>query len=167
MINVEALVNEILTSSTSNDEAAQELTAALNDLIYSSHLSPDGLLTWQERAAALEEQLVSYKAAWKFVSDLDRCQHGRHENDPCFNCPERKSVGNMWMVDLENRPDHDPKRGAQLGLGHTLGGEYTYFLRRRPRDGRPPVAMLRRVKDQEETTVLIRELDRQDETEKP
>lgn len=29
--------------------------------------------------------------------DLDRCVHGRHEGDSCFDCPDRKSTGNPHM----------------------------------------------------------------------
>lgn len=31
------------------------------------------------------------------VADLDRCQHGRHEGDPCVGCDGGKSTGNPHM----------------------------------------------------------------------
>ncbi len=30
----------------------------------------------------------------RMVFDLDRCQHGRHQNDACFGCPGGVSEGN-------------------------------------------------------------------------
>jgi hypothetical protein len=43
-------------------------------------------------------------------SDLDRCVHGRHSTDPCFNCPGGQSAGNLYLED-----------GARIGT--TLYGE--------------------------------------------
>lgn len=31
-------------------------------------------------------------------ADLDRCEHGRHSIDSCFDCPRGKSVGNRFLV---------------------------------------------------------------------
>lgn len=30
----------------------------------------------------------------RVLMDLDRCEHGRHEGDACFDCPDGTSVGN-------------------------------------------------------------------------
>lgn len=29
--------------------------------------------------------------------DLDRCEHGRHSKDPCSDCPEGWSTGNLLL----------------------------------------------------------------------
>lgn len=33
------------------------------------------------------------------LSDLDRCLHGRHAIDNCFDCPGGWSAGNPYLVD--------------------------------------------------------------------
>jgi hypothetical protein len=30
-------------------------------------------------------------------SDLDRCEHGRHSIDSCFDCPHGRSTGNLYL----------------------------------------------------------------------
>ena len=32
-------------------------------------------------------------------SDLDRCEHGRHSIDSCFDCPGGKSAGNRFLLE--------------------------------------------------------------------
>lgn len=32
-----------------------------------------------------------------FVGALDRCQHGRHSRDRCFDCPDGRSTGNLLL----------------------------------------------------------------------
>lgn len=32
------------------------------------------------------------------VTDLDRCEHGRHKQDPCFSCPDGQSTGNLYLT---------------------------------------------------------------------
>ena len=32
------------------------------------------------------------------LSDLDRCEHGRHSVDSCFDCPGRYSAGNAFLT---------------------------------------------------------------------
>jgi hypothetical protein len=31
------------------------------------------------------------------LRDLDRCVHGRHQKDACFDCPNGRSAGNPWL----------------------------------------------------------------------
>lgn len=31
------------------------------------------------------------------LSDLDRCQHGRHLKDRCLDCPDGQSTGNLYL----------------------------------------------------------------------
>lgn len=33
------------------------------------------------------------------LRDLDRCPHGRHLADPCFDCPDGRSTGNPYLFD--------------------------------------------------------------------
>lgn len=41
------------------------------------------------------------------LSDLDRCEHGRHSIDPCFGCPDGQSTGNLYLED-----------GQRIGTDH-------------------------------------------------
>lgn len=45
----------------------------------------------QPEVAARNELLV------RVLADLDRCLHGRHEGDSCFDCPGGRSAGNPLM----------------------------------------------------------------------
>jgi hypothetical protein len=31
------------------------------------------------------------------ATDLDRCEHGRHSIDQCFDCPHGRSTGNLYL----------------------------------------------------------------------
>jgi hypothetical protein len=56
------------------------------------------------------------------LSDLDRCEHGRHSVDNCFDCPGGQSLGNMFLEDNQR-------------IGTTLYGEpITVGFVRGPRD---------------------------------
>ena len=37
------------------------------------------------------------RIALKMAYDMDRCEHGRHEGDPCFGCPGGYSKGNPHL----------------------------------------------------------------------
>jgi hypothetical protein len=50
------------------------------------------------------------RSAYRLLQDLDRCRHGRHEGDSCFDCPGGYSMGNDLI-----RPG--------LIIGHDHGGE--------------------------------------------
>lgn len=36
--------------------------------------------------------------AWLILGDLDRCPHGRHAADSCFDCPSGRSAGNVHLT---------------------------------------------------------------------
>lgn len=55
--------------------------------------------------------------ALKLLSELDRCEHGRHEGDSCFDCPDRYSTGNPRLP-----------AGARIGTAH--GGDPIYMPKR-------------------------------------
>lgn len=71
-------------------------------------LLPDELL-YQEPIASkpigFDLQAFYDREARLFMQDLDRCQHGRHEGDPCFDCAGRVSRGNPFIT-----------RGAPIGF---------------------------------------------------
>lgn len=62
--------------------------------------------------------MTTRETQWR-VEDLDRCEHGRHSIDPCFNCPEGWSTGNLFL-----RP------GQRIGT--TLGGDPIFAMPIRP-----------------------------------
>lgn len=37
---------------------------------------------------------------WWTQADLDRCEHGRHSIDSCFDCPGGMSSGNAFLMSL-------------------------------------------------------------------
>lgn len=55
-----------------------------------------------------EEQLVGQEAV-RLLSDLDRCEHGRHSTDGCGWCPGGMSTGNLLLP-------------PGTVIGHALGG---------------------------------------------
>lgn len=42
----------------------------------------------------------------QILMDLDRCEHGRHAKDQCFDCPGGRSASNPFL-----------KPGQQIGYG--------------------------------------------------
>jgi len=53
------------------------------------------------------------------LSDLDRCEHGRHSIDHCLGCPDGYSTGNLFLTN-----------GQRIGTDH--GGEPIYATTVRP-----------------------------------
>lgn len=47
-------------------------------------------------AGIVEERNKRAIKALALLSDLDRCQHGRHEADTCVSCPGGQSAGNEY-----------------------------------------------------------------------
>jgi hypothetical protein len=79
---------------------------SINDGPLVTHTDEDGKyttremrrLTWREayeRAEDERRELSKYRAMW---SDLDRCEHGRHEGDVCSTCGG-PSHGNPRLAD--------------------------------------------------------------------
>lgn len=44
-------------------------------------------------------------------ADLDRCEHGRHSIDSCFDCPGGKSSGNLFVL----APSHWEQEWTRFG----------------------------------------------------
>ena len=74
-----------------------------------SNMSIGHRLTWREAAEHLEGQRVRLQALAQVLSDLDRCEHGRHQQDDCSGCGG-PSKGN-------------PHAPAGTIIGYGLGGE--------------------------------------------
>lgn len=53
------------------------------------------------------------------LSDLDRCEHGRHSIDDCLDCPGGRSAGNTYL-----------KNGQRIGTDH--GGNPIIVTTKRP-----------------------------------
>lgn len=71
-----------------------------------------GHRAWQVPAAA---ELARLRESARILSDLDRCEHGRHRIDSCLSCPGGWSAGNPHM----------PGPGNQVGVDRV--GE-PYFM---------------------------------------
>lgn len=54
-----------------------------------------------------------HKGEWD-SSDLDRCEHGRHSGDKCFDCPNQVSIGNRFLVPLVPENWHDCRIGTTI-----------------------------------------------------
>lgn len=61
-------------------------------------------------SVTVDPQATEKEAALKLLRALDRCAHGRHRADNCFECPDRRSTGNLFL-----------EEGQQIGT--TLYGE--------------------------------------------
>lgn len=89
----------------------------------------DKRLTWREAFEHQEKELRRRRAMASTLTDLDRCEHGRHEGDDCFGC-EGRSKGNPLMAcsparnvaylaarqigfDISGRPICVPERGER------------------------------------------------------
>lgn len=69
-------------------------------------------LTWRELAEDRAE-VADRLAAWgQICADLDRCEHGRHEDDDCFACHGR-SRGNPFLP--------GGGQGPSTSYGHRIG----------------------------------------------
>lgn len=71
-------------------------------------------LTWKARAQQLEEEVRKLSKWANIASDLDRCEHGRHEGDVCGGTSgcNGPSVGNRLI-------GHGP-------IGHTMNGSHIF-----------------------------------------
>lgn len=75
----------------------------------------DERLTWRELCDHLRGRLHKVEAIASIVSDLDRCPHGRHEQDDCSYCRSEgheRNQGNPYL-----RPG--TRIGTDLG-GHPI-----------------------------------------------
>lgn len=144
---VEAIYDARNDSRTMEDAAA-DAAAQLSELIFSGVSQGERRITWKELYETLDARS---RGILKFVDDLDRCQHGRHERDNCFGC-NGPALGNTWIQELEQRDDWDPEVPTAVAIGHDLYRR-TYFLRHRPPGGRLAVAIAEFTK-QEDGSIL-------------
>lgn len=68
-------------------------------------------MTWKEMYEREKATAARYLPAHQILSDLDRCEHGRHIKDECYGCPNGNQ-GNPF---------------AGKGFGVSLYGEH-YFV---------------------------------------
>ena len=102
-----------------DDDDAQ---AAHDPLVYSNHLIGTRRLTWREVSERNDEEVSVLRGYHSFVSDLDRCEHGRHSVDACYGCAGI-SKGNPLL-------DRGDDGVHELVLGYGIGGLSEYVLRR-------------------------------------
>jgi hypothetical protein len=72
-------------------------------------------LTWRQLAEQRAEEIQRLSKWATIASDLDRCEHGRHEGDVCSGLSgcNGPSVGNRLI-------GHGP-------IGHTISGAHIFF----------------------------------------
>lgn len=46
---------------------------------------------------AVDHYEMQKVCAYRLLQDLDRCEHGRHSIDSCFDCPDGQSAGNLVL----------------------------------------------------------------------
>lgn len=71
---------------------------AQEGLIYSNTSQGDRVFTWKELYEQTKIEMNRYQHLVSILSDLDRCEHGRHEADNCFGCGGQ-SHGNQHLKD--------------------------------------------------------------------
>jgi hypothetical protein len=84
-------------------------------------------------------------ADWR-PEDLDRCEHGRHSIDDCFDCPGGRSTGNLFLQPETGCPCYPetspPDRvravdgRTEVRIGTTVRGEPIWVVAvDKPREG--------------------------------
>ena len=48
-------------------------------------------------ADRMDPQAAQNSALARILSELHRCEHGRHEGDPCYSCEGGMSSGNLLL----------------------------------------------------------------------
>lgn len=69
------------------------------------------------------EHYTEQDLMYMFLSDLDRCEHGRHVGDACFGCENGASIGNPRMCG-ENPVTYE----NESILGYSIGGTRMWVL---------------------------------------
>ena len=99
-------------------------------------VAPDGeyrRLTWREMVRMTRDRLDGAERIVSVVSDLDRCPHGRHEQDDCSMCQAEghdRNQGNPYLTpgtrvgtDLSGDPIVYPGPNADRDPGAWRGGK--------------------------------------------
>lgn len=88
----------------------------------------------QHSATECQVNQVARPLRWT-EADLDRCEHGRHSIDSCFDCPGGNSAGNLFL--LEGREPvvrTEANQHARVRIGTTHRGDPIWVsARREPR----------------------------------
>lgn len=96
---------------------------------WSNHAIGDKRLTWREAFERVDSERKRYQSMATTLTDLDRCEHGRHEGDVCGSCggpskgnPIMEAAGRpplaQWEprrigTDLSGKPIIVPRRGER------------------------------------------------------
>lgn len=71
------------------------------------------------------------KVKWH-PSDLDRCQHGRHSVDSCFDCPGGQSSGNLFLDPLAGPKMRETRLATnEFRIGTMVHGEPIFVCYRK------------------------------------
>lgn len=108
----EALLRDDVLAIEARAEAAEERVRALEGMLLSGTSVFDGgemrSLTWQEATERARAEVSTLSAYHSILSDLSRCEHGRHLGDVCSECGG-PSVGNTILP-------------PGMVIGHDIGG---------------------------------------------
>lgn len=55
--------------------------------------------------------------------DLDRCEHGRHSIDSCFDCPGGQSLGNLYLDPFAKPARRETRDMNEIRIGTIYSGE--------------------------------------------
>lgn len=97
--------------------------------------SPEGLAAAILRAP-LGEGDRRASGRWS-PDDLDRCEHGRHSIDHCFDCPGQESTGNLFLLSpIDARHEVRVVEGrVEVRIGTMVHGEPIWVVvRDKPRE---------------------------------
>lgn len=101
-------------------------TDELDPEVWSNVTSGGERLTWKQLAGSRAEELARVRPLAQILFDLDRCEHGRHEDDWCSGCDRDHgsavSVGSPWQYNAT----WPGKRGGAVAMrgqiGYTIDG---------------------------------------------
>jgi hypothetical protein len=82
-----ASVLAVLRSAAAADQVVMLRADALNAVLVAVERA--------EADAGFYTALMEGQRAHLLLADMDRCEHGRHSTDSCFDCPGGKSSGNQ------------------------------------------------------------------------
>jgi hypothetical protein len=55
--------------------------------------------------------------------DLDRCEHGRHSIDNCYDCPGGQSSGNLYLDPFAKPARRETRDMSWIRIGTMVRGE--------------------------------------------
>lgn len=71
-----------------------------------------------------KDQKATYDTESKWQpADLDRCEHGRHSLDSCFECPYGRSAGNLFLTRYRSSVKMTWQGRLFIRIGTNLNGD--------------------------------------------